>query len=294
MKQSIPVSRVILILSCGVIAVSFSSIFTKMCSAPAMTIAFYRLGLSSLLYMLISQKDGPLFSAFKMFHLKWAILSGLALSLHFATWISSLTYTSVSSSTVLVVTSPVWVALGSAIFLREKMPWLMGVGIVLTCTGSVIISGADFALDPNALLGNLLAVAGAIFAAVYLIIGRRLRATISVFHYVTVVYGTAAIFAAFFVIVFDAPFRGFDAATWSLLVGIALLPQVIGHTSFNWALKYFSATAVSIITLGEPVGATILAWLLLGETVGVVQLWGGCVILLGVFMALRAEARRLA
>jgi drug/metabolite transporter (DMT)-like permease len=292
MTQNVPLSRVILILSCGLVAISFSSIFTKMCSAPAMTIAFYRLGISSLLYFIISQKDGPLHRAFQRHHLKWAVLSGLALALHFATWISSLSFTSVSSSTVLVVTSPVWVALGSVIFLREKLPWLMGLGIVFTFAGSIIISGADFAVNPNALIGNLLAVAGAIFAAVYLIIGRKLRADISIFQYVTMVYGTAAIISLFFVLFFKAPLLGFDVTTWALLVGIALLPQVVGHTSFNWALKYFSATAVSIFSLGEPVGATLLAWLLLGEKVGIVQLLGGFIILLGVFIALKAEARR--
>lgn len=293
MKQNVSLLRVVLILSCGLVAISFSSIFTKMCSAPAMTITFYRLGISSVLYFFLSQKEGAHWQAFQSHHIKWAVLSGLALALHFATWISSLSYTSVSSSTVLVVTSPVWVALGSAIFLREKLPWLMALGILFTLSGSIIISGADFAIDPSALIGNLLAIAGAVCAAVYLVIGRKLRADISTFQYVTVVYGTAAIFAVFFMILFKAPFYGFEWQTWALLFGIALLPQVVGHTSFNWALKYFSATVVSIFSLGEPIGATLLAWLLLGEKVQSVQLVGGIIILVGVLISLKAEAGRI-
>jgi len=292
MNENIPVGRVVLVLSCGIAAISFSSIFTKMCAAPALTIAFYRLSISSLLYFVIARRHGPVTKSFNISQIKLALFSGLALALHFATWISSLNYTSVASSTVLVVTSPIWVALGSGLFLKERISWLMAIGILMTFVGSFIISGADFALEPGALLGNLLAMAGAVFGAVYLIIGRRLRREIDTFQYVTLVYGTAAFFSLFFVLFSGSPLAGFDGKTVALLVGIALFPQVVGHTSLNWALRYFSATAVAIVNLGEPIGATLLAWLLLGERIGFVQFLGGIVILLGVSIALVAETRR--
>ncbi|MBN1560053.1 DMT family transporter [candidate division KSB1 bacterium] len=290
MIQPIPVGRVILVLSGGIVAISFSSILTKLCSAPAITIAFYRLSIGSLLYLVIVRRRSTL-KAFTARQIRLALLSGCALALHFITWISSLSYTSVASSTTLVVTSPIWVALGSALFLHEKIRGLMAIAISVTLIGVSIISGADFTFGPHALYGNLLALTGAVFAAAYLVLGRRLRADIDTFLYVTAVYGAAALVSLFFALLTKAPFGGFDAKTYALLLGIALFPQVVGHTSLNWTLKYFSATTVAIVSLGEPVGASLLAWLLLGERLGSAQLGGGIIILTGVAIALWAEIR---
>lgn len=289
MRQS---SRVILVLACGVIAISFSSILTKMCRAPAITIAFYRLSIASLFYLFILRARGSIKNTFTMTQVKWAFCAGAALALHFITWISSLSYTSVASSTILVVTSPVWAALGSALFLQEKIRAATAIGIIITFIGSSIISGADFTLAPQALFGNLLAIAGAVFAAVYLVIGRRLRAAIDVLSYITVVYGVAAVMSLFFLILTHSPLAGFSTRTFGLLLGIALFPQIIGHTSLNWALKYFSATTVAIVSLGEPIGASLLAWLLLDERVSGIQFAGGSIILIGVGIALWAEIQR--
>lgn len=286
--------KAVVILGFGLIAVSTASVLIKLCAAPALTITLYRVGLASALYFGVSRIRGDSFrSLLNKRQLLLALLSGAALSLHFITWISSLNHTSVASSVVLVVTSPVWVALGSFIFLKEKPPGLMLLGIVITFSGSVIISGADFSVDPSSLVGNFLALAGALFVAIYLIIGRRLRASVDTFPYVAIVYGVAALVTFLFIILSKTPFYGFDTRTFILLFAIALLPQVVGHTSFNWALKYLSATVVSIVSLGEPIGASILAWLILGEKISVMQFVGGSVILFGLTLSLIVETRQV-
>ncbi|MBN1482396.1 DMT family transporter [candidate division KSB1 bacterium] len=287
-------SRAVLVLGCGLLAISTASIFIKLCAAPALTITLYRVGLASIFYFGLYRLRGcSLHKVYKRTQLILALLSGMALSLHFITWISSLNYTSITSSVVLVVTSPIWVALGSTIFLREKPTGLLILGIFLTATGSIIISGADFSVDPTRLLGNVLALAGALFVAVYLIIGRRLRESMETLPYVIAVYGSAALVTMVFILIGGTPVAGFNGATYLLLLAISLLPQVVGHTSFNWALKYFSATTVAIVSLGEPVGASILAWLILGEAITMMQFFGGAIILAGLILSLLVEARRI-
>lgn len=278
------------VLATALFAISSSSVLTKMCSAPALTIALYRVGIASFFYAAMTRfTGGSLRRQYNLPRLKLALLSGLFLAAHFATWITSLSYTSVASSVVLVVTSPIWVAIGGVIFLKEKPRLLLIIGIGITFIGSIIISGADFALDPHSLFGNLLALAGAVAAAGYWLIGRKLRAEIDTFPYVTVVYASCAVFTVVLILLFGTPVWGFSQQTVFFLLAIALLPQVIGHTSLNWALKYFSATAVAIITLGEPVGASILAWIFLGQKISLLQLFGGMVILAGVALSMHAE-----
>ena len=280
MNRKTPLTKSFFILGFGVLAVSTASVFIKMCAAPASTIAAWRLGLASLFYYAVARKtSGPLRRLYSKSQLVLSLFSGLALVLHFIAWITSLRYTSVASSVVLVSTSPIWVAIGGFIFLREKPGKLLLSGIAVTLIGSVVISGSDFYFDRQRLIGNALAVLGALFAAVYLLIGRRLRAGIDTLPYVAVVYTAAAIVAFAFILLTGTPFYGFDARTTLLLVAIAVFPQVIGHTSFNWALKYFSASAVAVVTLGEPIGASTLAWIFLGEKISFVQFAGGVIIL---------------
>ena len=281
-----------MILGFGLFAISTASIFIKICPAPAAAIACWRVGLASIFYYGLTRKtSGPLRKLYSKKQLALALVSGTALAMHFISWITSLNYTSVASSVVLVATSPVWVALGGLFFLREKPRLLLLVGILLAMIGSVVISGADFYFDPQRLTGNLLALLGALFAAVYLLIGRKLRAGMDTFPYVTAVYGSAALVTLVFVFLTSTTLFGFDAKTYLLLVAIAIFPQIIGHTSFNWALKYFSATIVAVVTLGEPIGASVLAWILLGEQLSLLQFVGGVITLAGLFIALLSQSR---
>ena len=292
MNRKTPLGRAIVILGFGLLATSTASIFIKLCLAPALAITAWRVGLASLFYYGVTRKTcGPVHKLYSKKQFALALVSGAALAMHFMSWITSLRYTSVASSVVLVSTSPVWVALGGLFFLREKPRPLLLIGIFLAMCGSAIISGADFYFDAQRLTGNLLAVLGALFAAVYLLIGRRLRAGMDTFPYVTAAYGSAALVSLVFIFFTNTPLFRFDARTYLLLFAIAIFPQIIGHTSFNWALKYFSATVVAVVTLGEPIGASILAWIFLGEQLSLLQFIGGAITLAGLFMALLGESR---
>lgn len=286
-------NQAILVLGVGLIAISFASIFIKLCDAPSLVIAAYRLTIASTFYIVFTRiRSGPILSSYSKSQLKIVIISGIFLTIHFATWITSLKFTSVASSVVLVQSAPIFVAMGSFIFLREKPTKLMLLGIIIALSGSIIISAHDFSLDKNSLVGNLLAVAGAIGAAGYLLAGRRLRVEIDTFRYVTVVYSVTAILLLLIVLISGNSLLGYSSQTYLLLFAIAMIPQVIGHTTVNWALKYFSATAVAVIILGEPIGASILALVILGETLSAIKIIGGLIILIGVIIALFAEPRK--
>ena len=285
--------QAIFVLSIGLIAISFASIFIKLCDAPSLVIAAYRLGIASIFYIGFTRiRYGPILSVYSKSQLKIVLLSGVFLTIHFATWITSLKFTSVASSVVLVESGPIFVAIGSYIFLREKPSKLMLLGILMAFIGTIIISVHDFSLDKNSLVGNLLAIAGAIGVAGYLLAGRKLRASIDTFRYVTMVYSVAAILLILLAIMSGNSLVGYTSKTYLLLFAIAMIPQVIGHTSLNWALKYFSATAVAVIILGEPIGASILALVILGETLSAVKIIGGFIILTGVIIAILSEPRR--
>ncbi len=285
--------QAIAVLIIGLIAISFASIFIKLCNAPSLIIAAYRLTIASVFYISFTRiRSGPILVAYSKSQLKIVLYSGIFLTIHFATWITSLKFTSVASSVVLVQSAPIFVALGSFIVLREKPSKLMLLGILIALSGSIIISAHDFSLDRNSLVGNLLAMAGAIGAAGYLLAGRKLRAKIDTFHYVTAVYSVSAILLVILAILSKAPLVGYSSKTYLLLIAIAFIPQVIGHTTVNWALKYFTATAVAVIILGEPIGASILALVILGETLSFIKIMGGLIILIGVIIAMLAESRK--
>lgn len=280
-----------LVLAVGLIAISFASILIKLCDAPAMVIASYRLGVSALFFAAVSGvKKGNPFTKFSGQPIFLALVSGFFLSLHFATWITSLKYTSVANSVVLVSTSPVFVAVGSVFFLKEKITRLQIFGIVLTLLGAGILSLNELALAHRSIVGNALALVGAVGAAGYFLVGRNLRSQFDTRTYVTAVYSTAAVLLLIVTLSMQLPLTGYDRKIYGLFVLIAVLPQIIGHTSFNWALKFVSATMISIITLGEPVGAVILAYFLLQEKITANQAIGGILILSGVALAIRGES----
>ncbi len=293
MKLTIEKSKAVLVLGIGVIAISFASIFIKLCDAPSLVIAAYRLSIASLFYIGFTRiRLGSILPAFSSSQLRLILLSGIFLTIHFATWITSLKFTTVASSVVLVQSAPIFVAIGSFVFLRERPSKLTILGIAIALIGSVIISAHDFSLDKNSLVGNLLAVCGAVGAAGYLLVGRKLRANIDTIPYVTAVYSVTAILLLIFALSSGASLVGYTPNIYLLLVAIALIPQVIGHTTVNWALKYFTATAVAVIILGEPFGASILALVILREKITLVKIMGGGIILTGVIIAIAAEPKK--
>jgi drug/metabolite transporter (DMT)-like permease len=297
-----PVSP-LLVITIGILAVSTSSIFIRYAQvyADSLVIAAYRLVLASLVLapVALTRQRAELRSLSRREFLLGGI-SGVFLAIHFGTWISSLEYTTVASSVVLVTTTPLWVALMAPLLLRERLQPLVFAGIFLAMLGSGIVGLADTCtvqgisltcppladfVRGRAFLGDLLALAGALAAAGYIIIGRRLRARLSLVGYIFVVYGFAALTLLAYLPFAGLPLFGYPPQAYLLFLLLGLVPQLIGHSSFNWALGYLPAAIVSITLLGEPVGATILALLILQETPTPLKLAGAALILGGILIS---------
>jgi drug/metabolite transporter (DMT)-like permease len=210
------------------------------------------------------------------------------------TWFLSLEYTSVASSTVLVTAHPLYVGLLSTFWLREPPSRLEWVAILVATSGAVWIGWGDFRLGDGAFIGDLLAALAAFFAALYFIAGRRLRLRLGLWSYVAPVYLFAALLTGISMWVRGVPATGYSPATWALFAGMAIGPMLLGHTSFNWALRHVRAYVVSLVVLLEPAGATVLAVLVLGaaERPSMNTVTGGIAILIGMAMLVREQAQR--
>lgn len=222
-----------------------------------------------------------------------ALGSGVFLALHFATWITSLAYTSVASSTALVTTNPIFVALASWLILRERLSAGSWAGVLLTVLGSAIIGFSDSGggSGANPLLGDVLALLGAVTVSGYFLVGRNLRNHLSLLPYIWLVYSAAAVIMLIAMTLAGYSLWGLDGRVYLLLLGLALGPQLLGHTAFNWAIKYLSATIVTVAILGEPIASALLAIFLLNQPVQALQIVGGAVLLLGIAVATLAERR---
>ena len=278
--------------SIGIVAISFASIFIKFCDdVPSIMIATYRLTLSSIILLIIAKSKGIRLSSFNRKHLLMGMLGGLFLSLHFSFWISSLKFTSVASSVVLVATNPIFVGIFSYLFFKEKQPTELILGIILSFSGSIILAVGDSGLqglavqNPSFLLGDILAFLGAIMASGYLVVGSKLREEMDVLSYTSMVYTFSAFFLLIASISLGLPFAGYKQSSYFYMVLLAIVPQLIGHTAFNWALKHLKASMVAITILGEPIGASILAYIILGETIKSFQLIGIIFIFLAIIIA---------
>lgn len=266
-----------------VVALSMGAILIRSASSEPLVTAWYRVGISMVLLAPLCGR-APLPSA------RWGFagIAGLALALHFWTWMISLDRTSVASSTLLVTTSPLWVAL-AAVWLPGEVPlsrrgWLGA--IICFGGGAVLTMGGGGPSDPT---GNLFALLGAMLAAVYFLASRRAREGLSVTRAALIVNAIAWGTLTPFVLASGAPITGFDVHTWLALVLLALVPQLIGHNVILWLLRWVSTTTVTLLVLLEPVGASLLAWPLFGERPGPSELAGGSLLLLGLSMVVRSR-----
>jgi len=279
-----------LVLALGVFTVSWAAIFIRIAAAPALVTGASRLVMASLLLTpLALWQDGAELLRLSWQDLRLVIAAGVFLGLHFATWISSLAYTSVASSVVLVSTTPLFTGLAVHFLLKEHVSSRMFLGIVLASLGGAIIGWGDFRVSGLALWGDFLAVVGAITASAYFLIGRDLRRRLSLLTYVTPTYWVAALVLSIAVLVSGQGFLGYPARTYWMFLLLAVGPQVIGHSSLNWALRYLSPTFITAAVLGEPVGSTILAHFVLNESPSTLEILGGTVILAGIYICSRAE-----
>lgn len=278
----------------GIAAVSSGSIFARFAQAeaPSLTVAAFRLCLAALFLLPVAWlRHRTQLRELKAADWLWLLVSGLFLAVHFAAWITSLEYTSVASSVALVSTSPLWVSLFSWIVLREPLKPSLVLGLALALGGSALISFAEArtAISARPFLGNALALAGALAVSGYWLIGRRMRRSLALVPYVTVVYGAAALTLLAAALIFGQRLSGFKPATYGWFLLLALLPQLLGHSSFNWALGHLPAAYVAIATLGEPIGAAVLASLFLGEIPSALKAAAAILILAGIYLALKRK-----
>lgn len=289
--SSIPINPYIILIG-GIIGVSTGAIFARLADAPSLVTAAYRVGLASLILVpLAAWKAGDELRGLSVRDIKLAILSGFFLALHFASWISSLDYTAIANSVVLVNTIPLWVGLLTPIIARERIRKLTIVSIGFSLIGGAIIGYGDFATGGQALWGDLLALIGAFCAALYLLLGRNLRRKISLLAYISVCYGSAAVILWGVVIILGLPVTGFSSQTVAAFWAMALISQILGHSSYNWALKWFSPGFVAVALLGEPIGSTLLAFLIFNEGLTWMKLFGGVFILAAIYIAAAGENR---
>ncbi len=280
-----------LVLALGVFAVSWGAILVRLAAVPALVVGAYRLVMASLILTPLTwSRNGEELRRLTRRDLRLILVSGLFLGIHFATWISSLTYTSVASSVVLVNTAPLFVGLAMHFVFREQLPSLMLAGITLATLGGAIIGWDDFRVSGWALWGDILAVLGAVGLAAYFLIGRDLRRRLSLLAYITPTYWTAAVVLTAAMLCSGQNVAGYPLRAYLMILLMSIGPQVIGHSSFNWALGYLSPAFVTVSILGEPIGSSILAHLVLRESPSRLEALGGAVILSGIYLCSRAEA----
>ena len=290
----------------GVLAASSSSILVRYAQhegVASIAVAAWRMLLASLILV-------PLAAATRRSEIARigprdalvAALAGVFLAAHFMAWISSLEYTSVASSAALVTTNPVWVGLATVFLFRERLAGLTVLGITISLAGCLLILWADMGIGESAgeaataharqpMLGNLLALAGALGVSAYLLTGRSVASRFSLLAYVTLVYGAAALVLLLVAAALGIPLSGYSAAAWWALTGLALGPQLIGHTAFNWSLRRLSPTFVALAILGEPVGSAVLAGVLFTEIPTGLQAAAFAVLLSGIVVAALGERR---
>lgn len=279
-----------LVIAVGVLAVSLASILIKLAQAegiPSPLVAASRLTIASLVLAPITfTRYQNEIRHLQRNHLMLAVISGLFLAIHFATWVKSFEYTSVLVGVVLVNTNPLWSALLEIIFLRARLGRWIILGLTVGICGSVIVAlPSSGSLEFKANAGSILALIGAVAVAVYFVIGRTLRAKLSLIPYIWLVYTCAAIFLIGLVLITGILVTGYSLKGYILLVATALIPQLIGHSSLNFALRYFPASYVGIAAQLEPVLSAIVAFLLFTEIPTGIQIIGSSIILAGVILA---------
>jgi drug/metabolite transporter (DMT)-like permease len=287
----------LLVLLLAVLATTYAGPVIRFAAAPAIAIAFWRLALVLPVTGVLAWKGGRGADRSPTSRASFFLmaLSGLCLAVHFWTWIASLRFTTVASSVLLVNLRPIFVWVIAATWLGEHPGPRERWGIALAVLGATLIGGGDAWRSPGggALRGDLLALAGAVAAAVYSVIGRRVRRTVGVWSYATIVYGVAAIFLGVVAVLGRSPLTGFGSRDWAVFAALAAGPMLVGHTGMNYALKHFRATTVNVAGLGEPVGATLIAWLVpaIHEVPSVTALGGGILVLAGIALSV-TERRR--
>jgi drug/metabolite transporter (DMT)-like permease len=272
----------------AVLCVGPAAVLIRLANAPPITVAFYRMLVAAVtIAAIVLLRRGCDLAGIDRTALWRSIASGALLALHFGSWISSLSHTSIANSVLIVTTQPVFAALLGIWYLRERVRPAAFAAIALALAGAAVISGGNPRL--GGWYGDLLALVGALMAACYLVVGRQVRRTVSTLGYVLIAYSTAALVLGIWAIAINSPLLGFPPSSWFWMVLAGLGPSVIGHTLYNRALRRFSAHTVATTILGEPLVASVMAALILSEFPSPWALLGTIPIIAGVFWAVRLE-----
>ena len=275
----------------GIIAISFSAIFVRWSEAPFSVMAMNRLLLT--VVILLPWLPKHLSEFYSLRSRDWLIIaaSGASLGLHFLLWMASLSYTTVSSSTALLTLEPIFVMIGSYYFFKEKNTTAGTAGLILAVVGAAAVGFNDFALSSEALYGDVLSLLSAFSIAVHMLLGKSLRSRMSAYSYNFGIFLMAGLMLLLYNVVLDITLFDYAAKEWGVFLLLAIVPTVFGHYLFNWLLKYVKAVSISMAVLGEPVGATILAWLLLDERIGLQQFLACLVLLCGTWLFIAKRAK---
>lgn len=268
-------------------AVSWAAVLIRMADAGPLPTAFYRMGIASLVLAIPAiPKIRQTFRVLSSRQMALLITSGVVLGLHFAFWVTSLFYTTISNSTILVATQPMFVLVMEWLILKDKIPVRSIIGMAVAVVGMGVISQGDLNLDRKYIIGDLLALVGAFCAGIYLFIGRQLRGKLDNLGYVFPVYSISALTLLIISLAYRENLTDYPMKSWMLFILLALVPTVLGHSLYNWLLKYVPAHKVATTILGEPIGATILAIIFFSQVPGWWTAVGGVLILSGIFIVL--------
>jgi len=278
-----------LALSIAVSAVSFAAILIRLSKAPPMAIATYRMSITTLILCPPAILSGAYSEVARVTRKEAAmiLLAGTALAVHFASWISSLSFTSVASSVLIVNLSPVFVAVAGRYLLRERVTPRMALGMAVALLGCSIIASVDLGSDEINLRGDIYAFVGALAAAVYVLGGRMIRQNTGLFAYVLPVYAVCSLILVGASVLLKTPLYPYQEQEYLIFLALAIVPTIFGHTMYNWALRFVPASLVAVSLLGEPVGAAALAGVILHEYPTPMTVLGAALTLIGIYVTAR-------
>lgn len=288
MSGAQPPGRYIGVLTVALVSVAHGAIFVRIAEADPIVIAAFRLGIATLVLapvtLIFAYAD---LRAVTGRQLRLIAGASLFLALHFVTWIASLDFTSIANSVVLVNLNPLWLALYGLLVMGVRPGRLTWVAIALAVAGSVILALGSAAGGGASLFGDLLALAGGLFIAGFLLLAQRVRQSVALLPFVTLVYGAAAAMLWVAVIALGLPIVGLTPTTYGAMIALALFSQIIGHTGINWAVRAIAPTLIALTFLGEPVLAALFGWAYFGEAIGWTTALGGALILAGIWLGTR-------
>jgi drug/metabolite transporter (DMT)-like permease len=273
--------RIYLLLGLAITIISFSSIIIKLSTAPSLIIAFYRLFFTTIImtpyFVIKHRRKVKIFLDYRL------VIVGFLLALHFIFWITSLEYTSVANSVIFVSMQPLFSLILEALFAREDLRKGIFLGVLFALLGTVIIGIADFSFLLDKIWGDFLALIAGLFVSAYLFIGRSLREKLDYFPYIYTIYTYAAIFLGVFTIFSSHEFGDFEPINYLYFLGLAIGPNLIGHSILNYSVRYLPTTIVSLAFLAEPILSSTWAFIFLGEKITIITVGGGMLILLGIY-----------